>query len=77
MPFVLLLQRLVYRVLFATLQSNGVNAILLSQALSEHSISFACEERQSHVAKVAIDETLSKDSALEMHAQRNAFALPF
>jgi aspartokinase/homoserine dehydrogenase 1 len=51
--------------LFATLQSIGVNVILISQASSEHSISFACEERQSKAAKEAIVETFAKELHLK------------
>jgi aspartokinase/homoserine dehydrogenase 1 len=51
--------------LFATLQSVGVNVILISQASSEHSISFACEERQSHAAREAIAETFAKELHLK------------
>lgn len=45
--------------LFEIPQSKSVQAILPSQELSGHSISFAREEWQSHAARIAIDETLA------------------
>jgi aspartokinase/homoserine dehydrogenase 1 len=47
--------------LFGTLESVGVNVILISQASSEHSITFATVEEQAERAKLAIEEEFSKE----------------
>ena len=47
--------------LFGTLESIGVNVVLISQASSEHSITFATLESQAVAAKTAIAEEFEKE----------------
>ncbi|KAI2501981.1 hypothetical protein MHU86_12464 [Fragilaria crotonensis] len=47
--------------LFGTLETVGVNVVLISQASSEHSITFATVESQVLVAKEAIEEEFHKE----------------
>lgn len=47
--------------LFGTLESVGVNVVLISQASSEHSITFATAESQVDIAKTAIEEEFHKE----------------
>jgi aspartokinase/homoserine dehydrogenase 1 len=47
--------------LFGTLESVGVNVVLISQASSEHSITFATVETQADLAKEAIEEEFEKE----------------
>lgn len=47
--------------LFGTLESVGVNVVLISQASSEHSITFATVEEQAERAKLAIEEEFHKE----------------
>jgi len=51
----------VARRLFGTLETIGVNVVLISQASSEHSITFATSMSQSVAAKVAIEEEFHKE----------------
>lgn len=51
----------VARRLFATLESIGVSVVLISQASSEHSITFATTMSQSQLAKDAIEEEFHKE----------------
>lgn len=51
----------VARRLFGTLENMGVNVVLISQASSEHSITFATTMVQAHAAKVAIEEEFHKE----------------
>eukprot|EP00979_Chaetoceros_neogracilis_P018311 scaffold10570_cov290-Chaetoceros_neogracile.AAC.16 len=51
----------VARRLFGTLENMGVNVVLISQASSEHSITFATTMVQAHKAKVAIEEEFHKE----------------
>mmetsp|Transcript_18505 Transcript_18505/g.27968 ORF Transcript_18505/g.27968 Transcript_18505/m.27968 type:complete len:951 (+) Transcript_18505:35-2887(+) len=47
--------------LFGTLESVGVNVILISQASSEHSITFATVQNQAQQAKEAIEEEFHRE----------------
>ena len=47
--------------MFGTLESIGVNVVLISQASSEHSITFATLEAQASDAKTAIEEEFSRE----------------
>ena len=47
--------------LFGTLESVGVNVVLISQASSEHSITFATAEGMVELAKSAIEEEFHKE----------------
>jgi aspartokinase/homoserine dehydrogenase 1 len=47
--------------LFGTLESVGVNVVLISQASSEHSITFATVEGHAQMAKDAIEEEFQKE----------------
>jgi aspartokinase/homoserine dehydrogenase 1 len=49
--------------LFGTLERIGVNVVLISQASSEHSITFATVEEQAQAAKEAIEEEFHKELA--------------
>jgi aspartokinase/homoserine dehydrogenase 1 len=51
----------VARRLFGTLEGMGVNVVLISQASSEHSITFATTMLQANAAKVAIEEEFHKE----------------
>lgn len=51
----------VARRLFGTLESMGVNVVLISQASSEHSITFATTIAHAEIAKVAIEEEFHKE----------------
>jgi len=51
----------VARRLFGTLESIGVNVVLISQASSEHSITFATTISQAQLAKDAIEEEFHKE----------------
>ena len=50
--------------LFGTLESNGVNVILIAQASSEHSITFATMSSKAAIAKAAIEEEFAKELRL-------------
>jgi len=47
--------------LFGTLEGMGVNVVLISQASSEYSITFATNMVQANVAKGAIEEEFHKE----------------
>ena len=47
--------------LFGTLEAVGVNVVLISQASSEHSITFATIEAHAEIAQKAISEEFSKE----------------
>lgn len=47
--------------LFSTLERIGVNVVLISQASSEHSVTFATTEVQAMAAKIAIEEEFSRE----------------
>jgi aspartokinase/homoserine dehydrogenase 1 len=47
--------------LFSTLENAGVNVVLISQASSEHSITFATIEAQAENAKIAIEEEFRRE----------------
>jgi aspartokinase/homoserine dehydrogenase 1 len=47
--------------LFSTLERIGVNVVLISQASSEHSVTFATTEVQAMAAKEAIEEEFSRE----------------
>lgn len=47
--------------LFGTLETVGVNVVLISQASSEHSITFATVEAHAQIAQEAIREEFSKE----------------
>ena len=51
----------VARRLFGTLENAGVNVVLISQASSEHSITFATTRIQATYAKTAIEEEFHKE----------------
>lgn len=51
----------VARRLFGTLETMGVNVVLISQASSEHSITFATTMTQAKMAKGAIEEEFHKE----------------
>ena len=51
----------VARRLFGTLEGMGVNVVLISQASSEHSITFATTMLQANAAKGAIEEEFHKE----------------
>jgi len=51
----------VARRLFGTLETIGVNVVLISQASSEHSITFATSRKQAEGAKVAIEDEFHKE----------------
>ncbi len=51
----------VARRLFGTLESIGVNVVLISQASSEHSITFATSMAQAMEARTAIEEEFHKE----------------
>jgi aspartokinase/homoserine dehydrogenase 1 len=51
----------VARRLFGTLETMGVNVVLISQASSEHSITFATSMSQAQMAKGAIEEEFHKE----------------
>ena len=51
----------VARRLFGTLESMGINVVLISQASSEHSITFATTMQQAAHAKIAIEEEFHKE----------------
>ncbi len=51
----------VARRLFGTLESTGINVVLISQASSEHSITFATTIQQAEAAKAAIEEEFHKE----------------
>ena len=46
---------------FGTLESAGVNVVLISQSSSEHSITFATAETQSQLAKDVIEEEFQRE----------------
>ena len=47
--------------LFGALESSGINIVLISQASSEHSITFATSSASAYRAKEAIEETFAKE----------------
>jgi aspartokinase/homoserine dehydrogenase 1 len=47
--------------MFSTLERIGVNVVLISQASSEHSITFATTEEQAFAAKEAIEEEFARE----------------
>lgn len=47
--------------LFGTLESNGINVVFISQASSEHSITFATMNCKAVLAKEAVEEEFSKE----------------
>lgn len=47
--------------LFGTLENLGINVIMISQASSEHSITFATLERQAEAAKLAIEDEFHRE----------------
>ena len=47
--------------LFSTLENAGVNVVLISQASSEHSITFATIEAHAQSAKIAIEEEFRRE----------------
>jgi aspartokinase/homoserine dehydrogenase 1 len=47
--------------MFSTLENKGVNVVLISQASSEHSITFATVQQQAHIAKEALEEEFDKE----------------
>lgn len=47
--------------LFGTLEQAGVNVVLISQASSEHSITFATTEKQADMAKTVIEEEFRRE----------------
>ena len=47
--------------IFGTLEAHGINVVLISQASSEHSVSFATLESQAWIAKEAIEEEFHKE----------------
>eukprot|EP00536_Pseudo-nitzschia_multiseries_P017489 jgi/Psemu1/321192/estExt_fgenesh1_pm.C_15840003 len=47
--------------LFGTLESRGINVVLISQASSEHSITFATPEEDATKAREAIEEEFQKE----------------
>ena len=47
--------------LFGTLETLGVNVVMISQASSEHSITFTTLERQAQQAKTAIEEEFHRE----------------
>jgi aspartokinase/homoserine dehydrogenase 1 len=47
--------------MFGTLENLGVNVVLISQASSEHSITFATVEAQVQIAKMAIEEEFRRE----------------
>ena len=51
----------VARRLFGTLETTGVNVVLIAQASSEHSITFATTAEQAKAAKSAIEEEFHKE----------------
>lgn len=51
----------VCRRLFGTLQQSGVNVVLISQASSEHSITFATTQEQVGTAKSVIEEEFRRE----------------
>ena len=51
----------VARRLFGTLESIGINVVLISQASSEHSITFATTMKEAEDAKIAIEEEFHKE----------------
>lgn len=51
----------VARRLFGTLESVGVNVVLISQASSEHSITIAISMKQASDARIAIEEEFHKE----------------
>jgi bifunctional aspartokinase / homoserine dehydrogenase 1 len=51
----------VSRRLFGTLERAGVNVVLISQASSEHSVTFATTCEQSTVAKVALEDEFRRE----------------
>ena len=51
----------VARRLFGTLETIGINVVLISQASSEHSITFATTMQQAGDAKIAIEEEFHKE----------------
>jgi aspartokinase/homoserine dehydrogenase 1 len=51
----------VARRLFGTLETTGVNVVLISQASSEHSITFATSMQHAETAKRAIEEEFHKE----------------
>jgi bifunctional aspartokinase / homoserine dehydrogenase 1 len=51
----------VARRLFGTLEALGINVVLISQASSEHSITFATSENDVQAAKQAIEEEFQKE----------------
>lgn len=51
----------VARRLFGTLEGMGINVVLISQASSEHSITFATTMAQAQSAKLAIEEEFHKE----------------
>lgn len=65
----------VARRLFGTLESAGVNVVLISQASSEHSITFATTTTQATYAKTAIEEEFHKEIK-QNHISEVAFQAP-
>ena len=53
----------VARRMFSTLENIGVNVVLISQASSEHSITFATVEEQAARAKAALEEEFHRELA--------------
>jgi aspartokinase/homoserine dehydrogenase 1 len=47
--------------LFGTLEELGVNVIMISQASSEHSITFVTLESQAEIAKAGIEEEFHRE----------------
>ena len=54
----------VARRLFGTLEQHKVNVILISQASSEHTVTFACAMTQAQVAKRVLEEEFAKELSL-------------
>lgn len=50
--------------LFGTLESSGVNVVLIAQASSEHSITFATMTSKASLAKEAVEEEFAKELRL-------------
>lgn len=51
----------VARRLFGTLETMGISVVLISQASSEHSITFATTMQQAENAKIAIEDEFHKE----------------
>lgn len=54
----------VARRLFGTLEQHKVNVILISQASSEHTVTFACAMSQADLAKQVLEEEFGKELSL-------------